>query len=73
MKPISHIVAYRDSSDAQTRYFGPFASYSIAEFFKATLPEPEKGGFKAIHVTQPFTQHEGHTVSQKLLAERAQV
>lgn len=70
MKPISHIVVYKDAPDAKERYFGPFASYSIAAFYKAALPRPEKGGWCNIHVTQPFTQHEGHIVSQKILAER---
>ena len=70
MKPVSHLVAYRDSGDERTLYFGPFVSTSVAEFFKAALPDPLSGGFKRIVLTQPFTQHEGHIVSQKLLAER---
>lgn len=70
MKPISHLVAYKDGKGVPTRYFGPFASQSIAEFFKAEMPEPQPGGFCRIVPTQPFTAHEGHIVHRKLIDER---
>lgn len=70
MKPISHLVAYKDSAGEPTMYFGPFVSTSIAQFFKAEMPDPQPGGFCRVVPTQPFTQHEGHIVNQKIMDAR---
>jgi len=71
MKPVSHLVAYRDSTDDTTLYFGPFVSSSVAQFFKAELPDPLTGGYKRVLSIQPFTHNEGHIVNRKILAGRS--
>lgn len=64
------MVQYRDKRGEVARYFGPFVSRSIAEFFQACLPEPLDGGVCQILTLQPFTQADGHIVAQKILEER---
>lgn len=70
MKPPSHLVLYRDEAGQPTRFFGPFVSDAIAQFFKAEMPEPLEGGFCKIVPVQPYTQSEGHIVHRKLMDER---
>jgi hypothetical protein len=70
MKPVSHMVVYQDGQGEPTRIFGPFASISIAQYFKAELPTPLPGGQSKIVPTQPFTINEGHIVNRKILSER---
>lgn len=64
------IIAYKDSEEATTRYFGPFVSESVADFFRASLPLPLKGGWAKRFTLQPFGAHDGHNVSQVILRER---
>lgn len=72
MKSPSYIVRYRDSEDAEELYFGNFVSPSIADFFRASLPLPLKGGLCKLITLQPFQSHEGHTVSQIILRNRVE-
>lgn len=72
MKPTSYLVRYRDDPESQVLNFGPFVSQSIADFFRASLPMPLKGGFVRTSPLQPFTAQEGHTVSQVILRDRKQ-
>ncbi len=64
------IVAYKDGPDDPTRFFGPFVSDSVADFFRAALPMPLKGGYAKTLSLQPFSAHDGHTVAKMILAER---
>lgn len=70
MKQPSYIVKYRDSEKADELYFGTFVSPSIADFFRASLPMPLKGGTVRTITLQPYQSHEGHTVSQMIEAQR---
>lgn len=70
MKQISHLVIYKDSATDRALFFGPFVSQSIAQFFKAEMPQPLEGGYCRIVPTQPFTQQEGHVVFEKLTQAR---
>jgi len=72
MKPTSYIVRYRDSPDDQVLNFGPFVSQSVADFFRASLPMPLRGGFVRTHPLQPFTAQDGHLVSQVIKRNRQQ-
>lgn len=71
MKPISYIVEYRDSPEAKERVFGTFASESVADFFRAALPMPLKGGYCRRKMLQPFAAHEAHAIAQTIVRERA--
>lgn len=64
------IVAYKDSADEPTRFFGPFVSDSVADFFRASLPMPLKGGWARTISLQPFGVQDGHTVSKMIMSER---
>lgn len=70
MKATTYLLGYKDSENDKVRYFGPFVSLSVAEFFQASLPMPLKGGWARIVQIEPFLAHEGHTVSQLILKER---
>lgn len=70
MKPGAHLVAYKDKCGEPILYFGPFVSPSIAQFFKAEMPEPLEGGYCKTVALQPFTIHEGHVVHEKIIRER---
>jgi hypothetical protein len=70
MKQTSYIVGYKDSREADIKYFGPFVSTSVADFFKASLPMPLEGGFCRTVTLQPFSAQDGHTVSQLVMRER---
>lgn len=70
MKSTQYFAGYRDHPKAPTRYFGPFVSESVAEFFVAALPKPQKGGWARIRHLQPFGVQEGRTVSEMILRER---
>lgn len=64
------IVAYKDSNASHTRFFGPFVSDSVADFFQACLPVPLKGGWAKRIQLQPFGSNDGHIVAKNILAER---
>jgi hypothetical protein len=70
MKPTQYLAVYKDSEEAQTLYFGPFVSDSVANFFRAALPMPLKGGWARTIPIQPYTAHEAHTVSRGILDRR---
>lgn len=72
MNPSRFIVGYKDDEDAKVRYFGPFVSESVADFFTAALPEPLEGGWVRTVALQPFGPQEGRTVNQLILRERKQ-
>jgi len=70
VKPTSYIVGYKDHRNAKTRYFGPFVSESVADYFKANLPLPTDSGFCRTVMLQPFQVQEGHQVAQLIRRER---
>jgi hypothetical protein len=70
MKRTTQLVEYRDSEKSQPLLFGPFVSESVADFFRASLPMPLKGGYCRTRVLQPFTAQEGHTVAQIIRRDR---
>ena len=70
MKPTTYMVGYKGSPQTSTRYFGPFVSESVADFFTASLPKPLNGGWVRTVLVQPFLSHEGRQVSQLILRER---
>jgi hypothetical protein len=72
MKPVSYLVVYRDSPKSQQLHFGPFVSENIAQFFQASLPMPQTGGWARRVPIQPYQSHEGHVVSQQILRDRRQ-
>lgn len=70
MKPTTYLVIYKDGEDARTLYFGAFVSDSVANFFRAALPMPLKGGWVRTVPIQPYTNQEAHIVSRTILQER---
>lgn len=70
MKSTSYFAGYKDGPKAPIRYFGPFVSTSVADFFLAALPKPRKGGWKAVRHLQPYSVQEGHTVAEMIKRER---
>lgn len=73
MKQTSHLVVYKDSSKAQTRYFGPFVSIEMATKFMDELPQPICGGLKDFRTVQPFTASDTQIIRDLLEAEREQL
>lgn len=73
MKQSTYIVIYKDSSNAQALYFGPFVTIGIASDFSSALPIPLKGGFKKYTVTQPFTHNETSLVTDLIMSGREKV
>lgn len=71
MSSFRYMVQYRDKRGEVARYFGPFVTMSVAQYFKACLPEPLDGGVCLIHSLQPFSGNEGHIVNQKIIEERS--
>ena len=70
MKATSYFAGYKDAKDKPILYFGPFVSESVAEFFLAALPKPQKGGFARVRHLQPYSAQEGHTVAEIILKSR---
>lgn len=70
MKPATYLVLFKDEREQPTRYFGPFPSPTVAEYFKAELPEPLETGCCRIVTIQPFTSNEGSVVNEKIRLER---
>jgi hypothetical protein len=73
VKGTRHIVGYKDGPDGQTRYYGPFVSPSVADFFIAALPTPLEGGFVRAVTLQPFTVQEAHLVASLIKRERDEI
>lgn len=67
-----YILGYKDGPTTTVRYFGPFVSESVADFFAACLPDPQEGGWVKSVLLQPFTAQEGHQVAQLIERERTQ-
>ena len=70
MKPVSYLVLYRDSTTSQNLYFGHFVNEGIADFFKAVLPEPTKGGVKKVVPLQPFGSQDAERARETILTQR---
>jgi hypothetical protein len=70
MRSASFIVGFKDGPDKRIKYFGPFVSQSIADYFRASLPMPQKGGWCRSRRLEPFSAHDGRKVTELVLSER---
>lgn len=52
------LVIYKDNGETRNRYYGPFASASIAQDFMNDLPKPALGGLKTFKMIEPYTSEE---------------